>query len=458
MKTHTHRVAMMISNEHCNPNGGVGASTQSLTQMFQQQGCQVDLIVDQQAKDTVRQAFLGEFTQSGCGIFTPNAEQDYKNTKEIHAFREGPNWQQVHNFKMSLFRALHYTVYDLVICHNAMAALAIQSMDLPELINTVIYTHDYNAVFRDKTPSFMYMPSMTEINSIAYGFRHFTVGTQTERNRRELAHLDNCTHLPLPLTTPSLLTEQCDTKRGVLFIGRWEPRKNPKQYVDVIERTALPARIITNRPGEAAFRREFEKRHITDVEYVSQHTSKLGYTPQAVKARFIAQCKVAFLPYKWESYGLTVDEARCQMPVVLMRENKWHLNFQAHNTLYLAESTQDAADITTRLHAQPNRTDRDLVAQQQHTIWPKWQRLLAKRETMSSVLNRASQQEAMWHTEYVSALKRKMGIEDIHSLVKARQTLTHTHYTARDAWYSTGQEPRQQQTEEIDIRSWAKGL
>ena len=448
---------MMISNEHINPNGGVGACCQSLTQMFQQQGCQVDIITDLQARDSVRQAFVKEFVESGCEVFHPVSEQDYRQHQTIHAFRDAPNWQQVWNFKMAMFRALHHTLYDLVICHTSMAALAIQSLDLPELINTVIYTHDYNSVFQSKTAPYVYMPSMTEINSKAYTLKHFIVGTQTERNRRELEHL-NSRHLPLPLTTPALLTEHCDNKQGVLFIGRWEPRKAPKQYVDVIERTGLPARIITNRSGEVAFRREFEKRHIRDVEFVSQHTGTLGYTPQAVKARFIAQCRVAFLPYKWESYGLTVVEARCQMPVVLMKANRWHENFQAHDTLYLAESLNDAATIITQLHQQPNKTDKEIVAEEQHTIWPKWQQLLAKRESVSTKLNRASQQQAMWHTEYVSALKRKMGIEDIQSLIKARQTLTHTHYTSRDAWYSTGEEPKAQQTEEIDIQSWAKGL
>ena len=54
-------------------------------------------------------------------------------------------------------------------------------------------------------------------------------------------------------TVYKVLEEHNKERSGVLWIGRWEPRKNPEEFIRVIKETKLPAKVITNTNGARKF-------------------------------------------------------------------------------------------------------------------------------------------------------------------------------------------------------------
>jgi hypothetical protein len=62
------------------------------------------------------------------------------------------------------------------------------------------------------------------------------------------------------------------------------------------------------------------------------------------KARIIQKSKVAFMPYKNESFGIAVLEALRYMPTVVLDKYDWHYNFQDFSNYIVADS-KEVADI-----------------------------------------------------------------------------------------------------------------
>jgi len=58
------------------------------------------------------------------------------------------------------------------------------------------------------------------------------------------------------------------------------------------------------------------------------------------KAAFIQSAKVAFMPYKNESFGIAVLEALRFMPTVVIQKYDWHYNFQGMSNLIIADQKE----------------------------------------------------------------------------------------------------------------------
>ena len=79
------------------------------------------------------------------------------------------------------------------------------------------------------------------------------IATHTEQNQKHI-NLPQVRVVPLPLTEIKLLDPYNGPRSGVLWIGKWEDRKDPAAYVKCLAQTQLPARIITSPTSLPKFR------------------------------------------------------------------------------------------------------------------------------------------------------------------------------------------------------------
>ncbi len=466
MKTYKYRVANIIANDHIKPNGGIGAGLQSCVQMFQDLGAVNDIIMDKAPDDKPRQNFVKWFKDNDCNIITPLDPLDLKTYKQIHGFSNSICLEESLNFRNSIYRALHKNIYDLIVVHSTQAGIALYGLDILDRIPSVMYTHDYNAVFKNADGGegrINFGVGITRFNDMVYRLPGYIVGTHSQRNVEELAH-PTAMCLPLPLTAKDLLKPLTDEEKqkqnGVLFIGRWEPRKDPEAYCDLIAKTKLPAKLlVSSNESIKKFKAAFEKRGITDYEFAIdryEQAQQRGFTTQDEKCAFIRSCKVSFLPYVYEAYGLAQYETLCVMPGVVYEHNIWHENFRQFPHLH-KETKQSAPDKVLELHNNPqhNSAQKEII-EYEATVPGMWNALLSAPKAEVKSTSRFSQHNNIWHNEVVSKLKRHLGIEDIQSVLNA-QHLYQRYYTLTDTWYTKDNTPPIENAE-VSIMDWAKGL
>ena len=94
------------------------------------------------------------------------------------------------------------------------------------------------------------------------------IGTQSARNVSEIKNNGGVSveHLSMPMSERELLTSDYSERKGVLYIGRWEDRKNPEAFLKIIKETGLPAKIITNTNGKKKFELRLKELEITDYQ------------------------------------------------------------------------------------------------------------------------------------------------------------------------------------------------
>jgi len=471
MKTKRYRVAHVASCSHMKPNGGIGAGLQSVVQMFEQMGCQNDIIMNKLPEDPAphtRQKFLQTFKDQGCQIIVPDKPVPMRPyTLLMGSHNNGICGEEQLNFRNAIWRALQTNLYDLFVVHSTQAAVGLYALDIVGRIPSVMYTHDYNAVFKDAKGSQGRMnnsDSATNFNDMVYRLPGWVIGTHTERNVREIGPQARC--LPLPLTARGLLTplteEEKRSQRGVLFIGRWEPRKAPQKYVDLIAATGLPARLlVSSELSRAKFKLAFAEAGITDYEFAIdryEQAQQRGYTDQTEKNEFIRTCKVSFLPYVYEAYGLAQYEALCVMPGVVLEQNIWHRNFTQFPQLHVEKDFDSAVLRVKQLHSAPHQSAQQEIEQWERAVPEMWRRVLMTPRPERRASSRFSQQDNIWHHDALAKLKRTPCLDDIYSIINAQNQFKR-YYTETDTWYTKTQTlPTQKEKQEVSILDWAKGF
>ncbi len=180
----------------------------------------------------------------------------------------------------------------MVVCNSLEAMPAVLSFDLNNYIPVVLYTHEESMVFRD-TRKFkgVFLESCNEFFNNLMNLENCYIGTQSPRNVTEIKNNGgaNVEHLSMPMSERELLTSDYPERKGVLYIGRWEDRKNPEAFLKVIKETGLPAKIMTNANGKKKFEARLAELGITDYEIKASIVGK-------EKVDFIKSAKVHFNP------------------------------------------------------------------------------------------------------------------------------------------------------------------
>lgn len=333
MKTYSKRIAFLISDQHFIPHGGIGQFAKGFTEMCERINWKVDIVLDKAPTNE-----FSEYVKSlGASMVYTADPLKYSDHTATFAFSDSINFEKVVNFRKSILKAFENNLYDMLICNTQEAMSAAYAMGISKYIPVVFYTHSYSMVFRDEQDfSDVCLDSYHTFYNKHMEFSDIFVGTQCQKNKDELTKYGatNCEILRMPLSERALLDAHTGTREGVLFIGRWEDRKNPSAYLKVMKETKLPCRVMTNSTGAKKFQKAFDEAGITD------YIIKAGIVGQE-KVDFIKSCKVFFMPALGENYPFAFSECLGHMPCVVLENQDWSDNFPSE--MFSKVKLKDAA-------------------------------------------------------------------------------------------------------------------
>jgi hypothetical protein len=276
------------------------------------------------------------------------------------------------------------------------------------------------------------------------------IGTQSKFNQ---LHLDESSyHLPIPITERDLLTEYKGEREGILFVGRWEEGKNPELFIDLIEQTKLPARVMTSPNGVKKFEDRLSK---LGVKY-DVRASIVGQE----KVDFIKSSRIAFNPSIVESYGMAFYEQHIQLPTLVLTEQRWTKNFNK-DFFYgctkkdMAQRAKDLYDSFENASTWYLLGSLEHAQQQEATVFHKWNECFNEFKPKQSNTNTAKicNQTTTKLKDFITDLGRNViCIDDIRSV------LTNKHkfriiYTDEDTYLTKDPsfEPVQETTESLFV-------
>lgn len=356
------RVAFIINRMNFRPSSGHGIFMKGVVETLIKNGHFIDIICDGEPE----QNFLEEY---GINIYTPNKEDrlSYGKHSNLFQFADSFNFEKSINFRTAITKAMTNHYYNLVICNDTESAFVVNQMGLHKHIKVVSYAHEcasinpelgagvFKECYYNLIDKMMFWPEMNTL-------------IQTDQNQEKLNEkfkdikMDMNTIVQLyPLTDYESLNIK-DTD-GLLYIGRHEDRKNPGEYIKVLKAIKdkygieLKANVMTRSAHVKKFEADFESIGHTNYEIVSDVVGE-------EKARIIQKSKVAFMPYKNESFGIAVLEALRWMPTIVLSKYDWHYNFKGFSN-YISADTKDLADIIWNKHNEVRTDEQESQALQE---------------------------------------------------------------------------------------------
>ena len=325
MRTYIKRIGFLVSYQTLVPHGGIGQFAKSFIEMMDAHGIKVDIITDKKPQNS-------EFVQAlNATIIYPDESLPYTEHSNIFMYGDSFCYERMANFRNSVIKAISLNIYDSLVCNTYETIQVASTMGLDDCIQIIAYTHLESQIFKDtKNP---FLPAVNEMMRLQLEMSNIYIGTQSKFNSLEF---DKAYVLPIPLPEKGLLEEHHAPREGVLFIGRWEEGKNPELYLDLIEHTKLPARVMTNANGAKKFEERLKK---MGADYKIA-VSIIGQE----KVDFITGCRVAFNPSTVESYGIAFLEQMIQMPTFALESQRWTKNFN-HGYFFTTNKKNMAKDI-----------------------------------------------------------------------------------------------------------------
>jgi glycosyltransferase involved in cell wall biosynthesis len=302
----------------------------------------IDIVCDGEPESN----FLTEYK---VNVYYPSKEERlaYSKHSNLFQFSDSFNFEKSINFRTAIIKALSNHVYDVVICNDTESAFVCNQMELHKSMKVASYAHECATVnptlgegvfkncYYDLIDKMMFWPDITTL-------------IQTEQNKTKL--LDKFEDYPIDLNTVVQLYPLTDSNSqnikdidGLLYIGRHEDRKNPGEYIKVLKAikdkygVEVKANVMTRSAHVKKFEADFAAIGHTNYEIVSDVVGD-------EKAKIIQKSKVAFMPYKNESFGIAVLEALRYMPTVVLDKYDWHYNFKGFSNYIVADS-KEVVDI-----------------------------------------------------------------------------------------------------------------
>ena len=435
MRTYDKRIGFLVSYQTLIPHGGIGQFTKSFCELMDSHNIKVDIITDKEPKDN-------EFVKSlKANIISPNDSLAYTTHSGIFMYGDTFCYERMANFRNSIIKALSSNLYDAFVCNTYETIQVASTMGLEDCIQIIAYTHLESQIFKDTKNPFLnttneMMRKQLEMNSL-------WVGTQSKFN--QLSIDNGAWHLPIPITEQGLLEEHHKPREGVLFVGRWEEGKNPELFLELIEQTKLPAKVMTSANGAKKFEERLKK---IGVPY----EIKVGIIGQE-KVDFMTSARVAFNPSIVESYGMAFYEQHIQMPTVVLENQRWTKNFDSHH-FFTVNKKNMASKVTEIYNNVPDAKSwysngilekyRDIESQ----VFHKWNTCFNTFEPKESNSNTAKilENTTLRYSEFIEGLGRKLICID-----DTRSALTNKHkyrviYTDSDTYMT--KDPSYEPTEE----------
>lgn len=428
MKTYDKRIAFMISSQHLIPHGGLGSFAKCFAEMCNRLNWKVDYILDKKPNGD----FYNTLVELGVGTVYPTDRLQYDEHVGTYAFSDSINFEQIVNFRKSIIEAFKLNSYDMILCNTQESMSAVYCLNLGQYIPVVFYTHQPSAVTRERDSRDVFLQSYHDFYNKHFEFPNITVGTQSERNKKRLLGYgaNNVAVLPMPMSERDLLTPGPVKREGLLYIGRWEPRKNPEAFLKVAKETGLPVKVMTNSNGANKFKKEFEALGITNYTIVSEVYGQ-------EKVDFIKSASVHFNTAHSESWSFVFFECLAQTHCVILEDQDWSDNFDSK--YYHTVKLKDAAAKILELHGTPvSPVQLDYIKSIDNKSDDTWKVFVNKFEGKRSDSSAAkiNKETTIKHGDFVEKLNRKyLSQEDIESILGNRHKFKII-YTDANTYYS----------------------
>lgn len=424
MRTYEKRIGFIVSYQTLIPHGGIGQFTKSFCDLMDRHNIKVDIITDKDPKDS-------DFVKSlNANIIYPDESYSYTRHSGIFMYGDTFCYERMANFRNSIIKALEHNLYDSFICNTYESIQVASTMGLEDVIQIIAYTHLESQIFKDTKNPFLY--NTNELMRQQLQTNNIYIGTQSKYNQLQF---DNAWHLPIPITEPDLLKEHNKPREGILFIGRWEEGKNPELYLDLIEKTRLPAKVMTSPNGVKKFEERLKK---IGVQY-DIRSSIIGQE----KVDFITSCRVAFNPSTVESYGMAFYEQLIQLPTFCLEDQRWTNNF--NNKHFITINKKDMVDMVKKLYDEfvdSQRWYKNGILKQyvdiESQVFHKWNECFTDYKCKKSNNNTAKicDMNTVKYVDYIKDLDRNIiCIDDVRSVLTNKHKFTVT-YTDSDTYLS----------------------
>jgi glycosyltransferase involved in cell wall biosynthesis len=397
-QTFSKRVAFLISDQSLIQNGGIGQFAKAFVEMAHDLGWVVDLILD---KHSTSPTFLAQFDDKLGKIFAPVTPLSYANHAKVFAFTDSINFDKERNFRESFMLALQEVMYDLIICNVPETFAPVYSTGITKYVPTIFYTHNESMIGLGADEVGPYSKEYIAVYRSMYFLPDIHLCTQSQANvNRFRKSGEMAAFLPMPMTERSLMEPSWDVKKsGVLYIGRWEERKNPAEYLRIIKETGLPAKVMTNKNGARKFTKAFEDMGITDVTIIAEASPE-------EKVAFIKSSKVFYNPALKEAFCYTMLEVLGHAHVVALLEYDWSVEFDDYPNVRRVLKKDAVATIKALYAHEPDSDATARVRKYQQDAIYLWQmfvdmnKVCGKDKTRSEV----SKKNDLWYAEHISGL------------------------------------------------------
>jgi glycosyltransferase involved in cell wall biosynthesis len=407
MRTYDKRIGFLVSYQTLIPHGGIGQFTKGFCELMDQHNIKVDIITDKEPQRT-------EFVKSiPANIIAPLESLKYTDHSSIFMYGDTFCYERMANFRTAIVEALEHNLYDAFICNTYETVQVASTMGLEDVIQVIAYTHLESQIFKNTNNPFLY--STNEMMRRQLEMNGIVVGTQSVFN---LLNVDGTAfHLPIPITEQDLLTEYNGEREGILFVGRWEEGKNPELFIDLIEQTKLPAKVMTSPNGVKKFEERLSK---LGVKY-DVRASIIGQE----KVDFIKSSRIAFNPSTVESYGMAFYEQHIQLPTLVLENQRWTNNF--NKDFFYTCTKKDMASKAKELYDIFEKADRwynlgslQHAREQEASIFNKWMECFRDFEPKQSNSNTAKicSENTIKHLDFITDLGRSIiCIDDVRSVL-----------------------------------------
>ena len=429
MKTYNKRIAFLISDQHFIPHGGIGSFAKGFTEMCGRIGWKVDIILDKAPTNL----FSDLIISLGANIVYPDEPLRYSDHTATFAFSDTINFEKIINFRKSILKAFETNVYDMIVCNTQEAMTASYAMTVNKYIPVVFYTHLHSMIFRESQGSDVFLDSYHNFYNKHMEFTDIVIGTQSVKNIDELTKYGatNCALLRMPMSERGLLEPYTGSRKGVLFIGRWEEGKNPEAYIRVMKECKIHCKVMTNSNGAKKFEKAFAEAGITDYEI------RAGITGQE-KVDFIRGSQLFFMPSLRENYPFAFLECLGHMPCVVLDSQDWSDNF---NEKYFHKvNIKDAATTIVDIYGSEQLSDAlEYVKFLDSEVAQGWISFLdnftGKRSNTNSA--KINTYDTVKYRDYISELDRKhLAREDFESVLSNKHKFLTVLYTDSDTYLS----------------------
>ena len=445
MRTYDKRIGFLVSYQTLIPHGGIGQFTKSFCELMDSHNIKVDIITDKEPQDT-------EFVKSiKANIVAPLESLKYTDHSAIFMYGDTFCYERMANFRTAIVEALEHNLYDAFICNTYETVQVASTMGLEDCIQIIAYTHLESQIFNNTNNPFLNNTNVMMRQQLST--TNIDIGTQSKFNQ---LHLDESSyHLPIPITEKDLLTEHTDDREGVLFVGRWEEGKNPELFIDLINQTKLPAKVMTSPNGVKKFEERLSK---IGVKY-DVRASIIGQE----KVNFIKSARIAFNPSIVESYGMAFYEQHIQLPTLVLENQRWTNNF--NKDFFYTCTKKDMANKAKELYNIFEKAERwynlgslQHAQQQEATVFQKWNECFNAFAGKKSNTNTAKicNENTIKLVDFITDLKRSIiCIDDIRSVL-ANKHKFRVIYTDEDTYLT--KDPGFEPVEEAESLSLFEGL